>query len=226
MTQHCLVAPHICICPFMVTLLSPPYLLGFFFNWRLITLQYWGGFGDGEGGGWEGQDGEHMYTHGWVMWIYGKNPIPFKSMLLQVLSLVLFHCHSTPGSRQNNSTLPRDVHTLIARSWKWVTLPTKGTVWMWLGKDCEMESEPVWSQESLKGKKENWRVSGGVMVMDAAFEPPEAGKGKDIYFPLGPPGGTQLCQQLDTLRLTSILWLPELQHIRFVSSCWVCDHLL
>jgi hypothetical protein len=43
------------------------------------------------------------------------------------------------------------------------------------------------------------------MVMDAAFEPPEAGKGKDIYFPLGLPGGTGLCKQLDTLRLTSIL---------------------
>ena len=21
----------------------------------------------------EGQDGEHMYTHGWFMWMYGKN---------------------------------------------------------------------------------------------------------------------------------------------------------
>ena len=28
---------------------------------------------DGEGGGREGQDGEHMYTHGWFMWMYGKN---------------------------------------------------------------------------------------------------------------------------------------------------------
>ena len=28
---------------------------------------------DGEGGGREDQDGEHMYTHGWFMWIYGKN---------------------------------------------------------------------------------------------------------------------------------------------------------
>ena len=28
---------------------------------------------DGEGG-WRGvQDGEHMYTHGWFMWMYGKN---------------------------------------------------------------------------------------------------------------------------------------------------------
>ena len=27
---------------------------------------------DGEGGGREGQDGEHMYTHGWFMWMYGK----------------------------------------------------------------------------------------------------------------------------------------------------------
>ena len=28
---------------------------------------------DGEGGGRERQDGEHMYTHGWFMWMYGKN---------------------------------------------------------------------------------------------------------------------------------------------------------
>ena len=28
---------------------------------------------DGEGGGKEGQDGEQMYTHGWFMWMYGKN---------------------------------------------------------------------------------------------------------------------------------------------------------
>ena len=28
---------------------------------------------DGEEGGREGQDGEHMYTHGWFMWMYGKN---------------------------------------------------------------------------------------------------------------------------------------------------------
>jgi len=27
---------------------------------------------DGEGGRREGQDGEHMYTHGWFMWMYGK----------------------------------------------------------------------------------------------------------------------------------------------------------
>ena len=27
----------------------------------------------GEGGGREVQDGEHMYTHGWFMWMYGKN---------------------------------------------------------------------------------------------------------------------------------------------------------
>ena len=65
------------------------------------------------------------------------------------------------------------------------------------------------------------------MVMDAAFEPPEAGKHKDICFPLGPPGGTHLCQQLDTLRLTSILRLPELQHtcvlfqaIELVITCY------
>ena len=27
---------------------------------------------DGKGGGKEGQDGEHMYTHGWFMSTYGK----------------------------------------------------------------------------------------------------------------------------------------------------------
>ena len=26
---------------------------------------------DEEGGGRKGQDGEHMYTHGWFMWMYG-----------------------------------------------------------------------------------------------------------------------------------------------------------
>ena len=28
---------------------------------------------DGEGGGWEVQDGEQMYTHDWFMSMYGKN---------------------------------------------------------------------------------------------------------------------------------------------------------
>ena len=28
---------------------------------------------DGEGGGMGVQDGEHMYTHGWFMSMYGKN---------------------------------------------------------------------------------------------------------------------------------------------------------
>ena len=28
---------------------------------------------DGEGGGREVQDGEHMYTYGWFMWMCGKN---------------------------------------------------------------------------------------------------------------------------------------------------------
>ena len=28
---------------------------------------------DGEGGGRQGQDGEHMYTRGWFMSMYGKN---------------------------------------------------------------------------------------------------------------------------------------------------------
>ena len=29
--------------------------------------------GDGEGGGRGNRDGEHMYTHGWFMSMYGKN---------------------------------------------------------------------------------------------------------------------------------------------------------
>ena len=28
---------------------------------------------NGEGGARGVQDGEHMYTHGWFMWMYGKN---------------------------------------------------------------------------------------------------------------------------------------------------------
>ena len=28
---------------------------------------------DGEGSEKEGQDGEHMYTHHWFIWMYGKN---------------------------------------------------------------------------------------------------------------------------------------------------------
>ena len=28
---------------------------------------------DRQGGESEFQDGEHMYTHGWFMWLYGKN---------------------------------------------------------------------------------------------------------------------------------------------------------
>ena len=28
---------------------------------------------DGKGGERESQDGEHMYTHSWFMWMYGKN---------------------------------------------------------------------------------------------------------------------------------------------------------
>ena len=27
---------------------------------------------NGEGGGRESQDGEHMYTRGWFIWMYGK----------------------------------------------------------------------------------------------------------------------------------------------------------
>ena len=33
------------------------------------------GMGKEEGGG--VQDGGHMYTHGWFMWMYGKNPLRY-----------------------------------------------------------------------------------------------------------------------------------------------------
>ena len=36
-------------------------------------LVHWDDPEDGEGGGMGVQDGEHMYTHGWFMSMYGKN---------------------------------------------------------------------------------------------------------------------------------------------------------
>ena len=35
-------------------------------------LVHWDEGWDGEGGGREDQDGEHMYTHGWIIWMYSK----------------------------------------------------------------------------------------------------------------------------------------------------------
>ena len=42
---------------------------------------------DGEGGGRGVQDGEHMYTHVWFMWMYGKNPQYCKVISLQLKKL-------------------------------------------------------------------------------------------------------------------------------------------
>ena len=39
---------------------------------------------DGDRGGREGQDGEHMYTYGWFMWMHGKTPQYFKVISLQL----------------------------------------------------------------------------------------------------------------------------------------------
>ena len=40
---------------------------------------------DGEGGGREGQDGGHVYTHGWLMSMYGKKTLQY----CKVISLQL-----------------------------------------------------------------------------------------------------------------------------------------
>ena len=37
---------------------------------------------DGEGGGSEGQDGEHMYTHGWFISMYGKTHYNIEKQLV------------------------------------------------------------------------------------------------------------------------------------------------
>ena len=39
---------------------------------------------DGEGGGREGQNGEHMYTHGWFMYVWQKQPQYCKVISLQL----------------------------------------------------------------------------------------------------------------------------------------------
>ena len=42
---------------------------------QVLRLVHWDDLEgwDGEGGGRRVQDGEHMYTHGWFMSMYGKN---------------------------------------------------------------------------------------------------------------------------------------------------------
>ena len=49
--------------------------LGLMHETERSGMMHWGdpeGW-DGERGGRGVQDGEHMYTHGWFMWMYGKN---------------------------------------------------------------------------------------------------------------------------------------------------------
>ena len=45
---------------------------------------------DGMGGGGAVQDGEHMYTHGWFMWMYGKPPQYCKVIRLQLKQISKF----------------------------------------------------------------------------------------------------------------------------------------
>ena len=44
---------------------------------------------DGEVGGREGQDGELMYTHGWFMSMYGKNPPQYCKVISLQLKKIL-----------------------------------------------------------------------------------------------------------------------------------------
>ena len=61
----------ICILPCMKSITSP----GLMHETGCLEAEHWDdpeGW-DGEGGGRGVQDGEHMYTHGWFMSMYGKN---------------------------------------------------------------------------------------------------------------------------------------------------------
>ena len=60
-----------CILPYVKQLTSPG-LMPETWSSGLVhwdDLEGWDGEGDGRGV----QDGEHMYTHGWLMSVYGKN---------------------------------------------------------------------------------------------------------------------------------------------------------
>ena len=60
-----------CILPYVKQITSP----GLIYEAGCSGLVHWDdpeGW-DGEEGGSGVQDGEHMYTHGWFMWMYGKN---------------------------------------------------------------------------------------------------------------------------------------------------------
>ena len=59
-----------CILPYVKQIISP----GLMHETGCSGLVHWDdpeGW-DEEGSGREGQDGEHMYNHGWFMWMYGK----------------------------------------------------------------------------------------------------------------------------------------------------------
>ena len=59
-----------CILSYVKEIASP----GLMYETVCSELMSWDVEGwDGEGGGREGQDGKHMYTHGWFMSMYGKN---------------------------------------------------------------------------------------------------------------------------------------------------------
>ena len=60
-----------CIFPYVKQIASP----GSMHDTGYLWLVHWDDpeEWDGEGGGRWAQDGEHMYTHGWFMSMYGKN---------------------------------------------------------------------------------------------------------------------------------------------------------
>ena len=65
---------------------------------------------DGEGGGRGLQDGGHMCTHGWFMWIYGKNHYNIViSFQLKWISLIIIkkNLPASAGDERDESSMPR-----------------------------------------------------------------------------------------------------------------------
>ena len=72
---------------------------------------------DGEGGGRDGQDREHMYTHGWFIWMYGKNHHNAAAAAKSLQSCPTL-CDPTDGSPRG-SPIPG---ILQARTLEWVAI--------------------------------------------------------------------------------------------------------
>ena len=67
---------------------------------------------DGEGGGREGQDGEHMYTHGWYMWILLQTPPQYKKR--KKTRIPLGPSGIFPSVTKQNKPFPESSKLLVA----------------------------------------------------------------------------------------------------------------